>query len=459
MERVRVVELEPAVLDMAPLFRHVNQDVLARHNVLAIADDARSALQLSPERFDVIVSEPSNPWVAGVATLYTPEFYHIVRRRLSDDGVFGQWVQLYQLPLAVVAGIVRNVRDVFPHVAVWAAGAYDLLVLGSAQPLVPDTGWVTMLLGPGGALQRAGHEYLGIDTPLAYFDRQVMGQQGVERLGSRAGLAHSDDRPELEFVAARRFLDSRTAGSIIDSLAAIQAPVEAADHLAPLRLARSLSVRFGDPAGLPFVRAAQAAHPHDPFWRLSLSAIGVILGDTALADSLLPSALGHGDPRALLLAGTIALARHQSGAARDLLRRALAAGADTGRARAALAALAARDSLWPAVIAETRASLRATRSTLRSPFPRDLLSAPLAQLALDGPPAATDSVLVEAIRVRSSWARLYELRALTALRQHACDVAADQFLILLEFGLTRDDGPALVAQCRREAVSVQPERP
>jgi spermidine synthase len=459
MERVRVVELEQAVLEMAPLFRHVNEDVLARRNVQAIADDARSALQLSPEQFDVIVSEPSNPWVAGVATLYTPEFYRIVRRRLSDDGVFCQWVQLYQLPLSVVAGIVRNVHSVFPHVAVWAGGAYDLMVLGSARPLVPDTAWVTTLLGPGGALQRAGHEYLGLDTPLAYFDRQVLGQQGVERLETRATLAHSDNRPELEFVAARRFLDSHGAASIIDSLAVIQAPVEAVDHLLPLRLARSLSVRLGDPAGLPFVRAAQAAQPREPFWRLSLSAIGVIQGDTTAADSLLPDALGDHDPRALLLAGTIALARRQSGPARDLLRRALAAGADSARAHAALAELAARDSLWPAVIAETRAVLRTTRNTLRSPFPRDLLSVPLGQLALQGPAVAADSVLVEMIRVRPNWARLYELRAVAALREHACEVAADQFLVLLEFGLNREDGPALVAQCRREVVLSRPERP
>lgn len=459
MERVRVVELESAVLDLAPLFRRVNEDVLRRPNVRAIADDARSALQLSPERFDIIVSEPSNPWVAGVATLYTPEFYRIVQRRLTDEGVFCQWVQLYQLPLSVVAGVVRNVRSVFPHVAVWAGGAYDLMVLGSARPLVPDTPWVASLLGPGGPLQRAGHEYLGLDRPADYFDRQVMGQDGAVRLETRATLAHSDDRPELEFVAARRFLDSHGVASIIDSLAAIQAPVEANDNLEPLRLARSLSVRLGDPAGLPFVRAARAAQPNEPFWRLSLSAIGLLQADTALADSLLPEVVRQGDPRGLLLSGTIALARQETARARELLRRALAAGADSSRAHAALAQLDARDSLWPEAIVETRAALRATRNTLRSPFPRDLLSQPLAELTLYGPPAVVDSVLVEAIRIRPGWARLFELRAVAALREHACDIAADQFLMLLEFGISRDDGPSLVAQCRREAGLVRPERP
>ncbi len=459
MERVRVVELEPAVLDAAPLFRHVNENVLHRSTVRAIADDARSALQLSSERFDVIVSEPSNPWVAGVATLYTPEFYRIIRRRLSDGGVFCQWVQLYQLPLSVVAGIVRNVRSVFPHVAVWSSGAYEVMVLGSGRPIPRDTAWVTTLLGPGGALKRYGYEFLAVDTPLDYFDRQVLGQHGAEALESRAVLANSDNRPELEFVAARRFLDYRGVASIIDSLAAIERPFEAADQLAPMRMARLLSARLGDPAGLPFVRAARAAEPREPLWRLSLSAIGVIRGDTAMADSLLPSLVRGNDGRALLLAGTIALARRQAGPARDLLRRALAAGADSGRVHAALAGLAARDSLWPTVVAETRAALRATRSTLRSPFPRDLLSEPLAQMALNGPPFVADSLIVEAIRIRPGWARLYEFRAIAALRERACEVAAEQFLILLGFGLSREDGPMLVARCRREAALVQPERP
>src|SRR5258706_2689675 len=137
MTRVRVVEIEPAVLAMDSLFHHVNDTVLARPNVTAIVDDARSALQLQHERFDVIVSEPSNPWLAGVATLYTPEFFRIVRSRLSDDGVFCQWVQLYQLPLPIVAGIVRNVREVFPNLHVWFREAPDPPGLAPPPPPPP----------------------------------------------------------------------------------------------------------------------------------------------------------------------------------------------------------------------------------------------------------------------------------------------------------------------------------
>src|SRR5204863_7285164 len=103
--------------------------------VRVVLDDARSALQLDRTRYDVIVSEPSNPWVAGIATLYTPEFFRIARSRLSNDGVFCQWIQLYQLPLPVVAGIVRSLQAVFPYGHVWFGGTGDRVVLASPRPL------------------------------------------------------------------------------------------------------------------------------------------------------------------------------------------------------------------------------------------------------------------------------------------------------------------------------------
>ena len=451
MDRVRVVELEPAVLSLAPLFHSVNGGVLQRPNVRAIADDARSALQLSPERFDVIVSEPSNPWVAGVATLYTPDFFRIARRRLADDGVFCQWVQLYQLPLPVVAGIVRNLQQVFPHVAVWAAGDYDLMVLGSARPIVPDTAWVTSLLGSAGALAWAARDYLLLRSPADYFDRQVLGEAGVARLVARSALIHTDDRPQLEYVAARRFLDAGSTGSILDSLAAIERPVESVDGLPPLRLARALSARLGDPAGTSFLFDARRSDPADPTWNVALAAIGLFQGDSSLADSVFPPALARGaDPRVLLLGGLLATARDQPAQARALLGRALAAGSDSGRVYAAFARLHARDSLWSQTIADVRTSLRGIHNTFRSPFPRDLLLPALSDLALRGPPAATDSLLGEVVAARPGWARLYELRAVASLRAGACDAAAEQFLALLQFGLEREDGPGLVQQCRRD---------
>jgi len=165
MQRVHVVEIEPAVLAMSRFFLHVNDSASFRPNVSIAVDDARSALQLDPTRYDVIVSEPSNPWLAGVATLYTVEFFRIARSRLADGGVFCQWVQLYQVPLPVVAGVVRNVKAVFPHVHLWFGSPGDVLVLASERPLRYDPAWIARLVGPAGALAALGFEYLGVDRP------------------------------------------------------------------------------------------------------------------------------------------------------------------------------------------------------------------------------------------------------------------------------------------------------
>src|SRR5205807_1040980 len=343
MERVRVVEIEPAVLAMSRFFLHVNDTVLARSNVSVAVDDARSALQIDTARYDVMVSEPSNPWLAGVATLYTPEFFRIVRGRLADDGVFCQWVQLYQLPVSVVAGIVRNFTAVFPHVEIWFSSPGDVMLLGSARPLAYDPAWLGRLVGPHGALGELGREYLGVDQPADYFGHLLLGPTGIAELLKRPSVTHRDDLPRLEFVAARRFLDSRGTEGVFDSLVAMRAATQAADGASPFLFAKALTVRRGDPAALRYIDAARRAQPDEPRWTVNTAAILLGLGDSTLADTALGRLVhtGH-DPGAWLLSGLVATRRGQDARAAALLSGALAAGADRAEARGGLAVVAAR---------------------------------------------------------------------------------------------------------------------
>jgi spermidine synthase len=450
MRRVRVVEIEPAVLDMDRFFRHVNDTALGRPNVSVIVDDARSALQIDPTRYDIVVSEPSNPWLAGVATLYTPEFFRVVRSRLADDGVFCQWVQLYQLPLPVVAGIVRNVRAVFPHVQLWFGAPGDVMVLGSPRPLRYHRAWLARLVGPHGALGSLGREYLGVDQPEDYFGHFLFGEAGVARLLERPAIVHRDDRPRLEFLAARRFIDRRGTEGVFDSLADIRAATQELDGTSPLLFARALAVRRGDPAGLRYLDAVRRAQPHEPLWTAYTAAILLGRGDTTFADSALARLLRSGGvPEAWLLTGLVAVRRGHDVHARTLLGRALAAGADTAEALAGLAVLDVRAGRWAQAAAETRAALAAARGTLRHPYPRDWLSEALTSFALSGPAAAADSLLAAAVGSRSGWYKLHELRAVAALRVGRCDVAVEHFLLLADFGIEPADAPAWVERCRR----------
>ena len=450
MGRVRVVEIEPAVLAMSPYFTGVNDSVLARPTVTALVDDARSALQLHDDRFDVIVSEPSNPWVAGVATLYTPEFFRIVRARLADDGVFCQWIQMYQLPLPVVAGIVGNLRRVFSHVEVWFSTGVDIMVLASGRPLQYDRPWLDRLFARGTPIGRLSGEWLGIDSAGDYFGRRLLGEAGVARLASRGGLTHRDDRPELEFVAARRFLDPAWDEHVFDSLRAIAAGAGESPGGTPVLLARALTAPRVPTLRREVIEAARRTRPDDPHWTVRLAQARYADGDTAFADSVVPRVLARvRDPDALLFAAFLAGHRGDAVRQRALLVEALAHGGDTAEARAALGVLAARAGRWTEAAGDVRAALAVGRGTYRHPLPADALRDALTRLALEGPPALADSALTVALAARPGWATLYELRAVTALRAGRCRDAVDQFLFLQEFGIEVADAPERLLSCRR----------
>src|SRR5262249_7166887 len=94
---IEVAEISPAVVQAAGLFDLWSHGALADPRVKLVIDDARARLAIRTERFDVISSQPSNPWVAGVSNLFTREFYELARARLNRGGLFCQWVQAYRL--------------------------------------------------------------------------------------------------------------------------------------------------------------------------------------------------------------------------------------------------------------------------------------------------------------------------------------------------------------------------
>jgi hypothetical protein len=330
---------------------------------------------------------------------------------------------------------------------VWFGATGDLVVLGSGRPLQYDSAWLERLLGRHGALRDLASEYLGVDAPSQYFGRRLLHGGETARLVARATVAHDDDRPELEFVAARRFLDSRVRADVFDSLVAL-GPGAAVDTASLLRLARVLSGRRWDANRLKYVDAARRVAPGDPFWTIQSAGMRLAEGQPAFADSALPRLVARGDPDALLLSGWSALRHEQIGRARALLERALAAGADSAETYANLAVVAAREDRWTAAVAQASAALATTRGTLRNPQPRGLGDA-LERLAQRGPPDEVTPLLANALARRPNSPALHEYRAVIALRAGDCATGLNELLELLQFGLERPDGPALVARCRR----------
>jgi spermidine synthase len=139
IESLDVVEIEPAVVAASHAFDFVNGRPLDDPRTRLSVADGRTFLLLGAERYDVIISEPSNPWITGVSNLFTLEFFQLARGRLAEGGVFTQWIQMYGLSPENLEVVLRTFRAVFPEAYVFNTIPYtDLLLIGATEPLRID---------------------------------------------------------------------------------------------------------------------------------------------------------------------------------------------------------------------------------------------------------------------------------------------------------------------------------
>lgn len=138
VERVDVVELEPAIVHVARVLSVVNRNVLENPKVHLMIGDARELLLTTSARYDLVFSEPSNPYRAGVASLFSADFYRAVRKRLNPGGIFLQWLQGYELDAQVVRTAYATLDSVFPAVESWEIHRADLMLVSGEKPLVHD---------------------------------------------------------------------------------------------------------------------------------------------------------------------------------------------------------------------------------------------------------------------------------------------------------------------------------
>jgi spermidine synthase len=132
---VTTLEISKSVIAAAPLIADHNFNVAANPKSRFVQNDAFRFFARNTVKFDVVISEPSNPWVVGVENLFTPEFYSIASNSLRDDGVFGQWVQMYSINQEILASILHNVLNEFEHAAIFVVGLHDMAIIASHQPL------------------------------------------------------------------------------------------------------------------------------------------------------------------------------------------------------------------------------------------------------------------------------------------------------------------------------------
>lgn len=201
------IEIEAAVVSIAKGFRPRNELVYSDPRSHIFVDDAKSYFSSHQKKYDIIVSEPPNPWVSGVSGLFSTEFYHQVNGYLNSGGIFVQWLQLYEIDLDLVISVLKAINENFRAYEIYAANDVDVLIVASQGPHVP-TPPQGLDISPALslALQRVGIRTLN-DIDL----RRIADRSTIEPLLRTSSIpANSDYYPYLDQHAARaRFLQSR----------------------------------------------------------------------------------------------------------------------------------------------------------------------------------------------------------------------------------------------------------
>ena len=185
-----------------------HSSVLEDKRVRVIPTDGRNYILATPEYYDVITAEPSNPWIAGIANLYTREFYQVVKSKIKEDGIFAQWFHNYSMSPDDFRMVFRTFAEAFPHVSLWSMKESDFLLVGSKKEQKFDYPAVKAIFDSNEML-RSDFQYLGLSDVYAVQGFYRMGKDGFLAF-SKGARINTDDGAQLEFSAPKNLRRATT---------------------------------------------------------------------------------------------------------------------------------------------------------------------------------------------------------------------------------------------------------
>lgn len=200
VDKIDLVELEKAVVEGAGYFHDLNRNVLQDPRLHIHINDGRNFALLHPEKYDVIISEPSNPWMAGVANLFSLEHYKTLQKRLAPDGIVCQWLHAYSMSPEDFRMIIRTFSEVFPDISLWTSYYPDLMLIGKNEPLTLDMkNFEHAFAIPAVQSDLRPH---GIQHPAGFLSNALLFDHAL-RLLAKGARVNSDNHPHLEFSAPK----------------------------------------------------------------------------------------------------------------------------------------------------------------------------------------------------------------------------------------------------------------
>jgi spermidine synthase len=200
VKEIDLVEISPAVIEGSRYFGPFNHHALDDERLTVILEDGRNHVALSDKKYDVIISEPSNPWISGVGALFTIDFFHLLKERLSADGVACIWVHTNMSPDSFKS-ITRSFSEVFPYVTMWESiVGDDYLLIGSSREYGLPYEEVEKFL----TQETIGHDLkrIGIQSVRDLLSLMIMDRDPIIQFSGDAPI-HTDDNSLLEFNAPK----------------------------------------------------------------------------------------------------------------------------------------------------------------------------------------------------------------------------------------------------------------
>lgn len=263
--RIDVVEIEPAVVEASHAFDEYNHHPLDDPRVHLHLNDARNHLLLTDdETYDLVIAEPSNAWLSGVANLFTAEFFALGKRKMKRGGLWTQWIQTYGMAPDDLRCLLGTFADAYLHVRLFRVDASDLILLGSDEPLPLDEGAMEYVFGAGGDaaedLYRIGCRKPEHLLSLYQFDRDTI--WGL----ARNAVRNTDDNMHIEYSAPRHLHEQTSVENsrLIQGLAEI--PVDVVEgRYRYVELAKAYASRdWNWRRAFQALDDAEAEHPGDP---------------------------------------------------------------------------------------------------------------------------------------------------------------------------------------------------
>ncbi len=208
VENVTAVEISPEVVRASNYFNSWNNNYLKDKRLKVVVEDAHTYLKLTNEKYDVIISEPSNPWIAGIGNLFSTEYFERCKEKLNKEGILLQWFHIYEQNDEIVKLVFSTFSKVFPNAQLWISMFGDVMMVGSEKEIELNAELLNQKFNKPEI--KNDFKKIDINSVFEFLSCQAFTEEGFYSI-AESNLTNTEKHPVLEFIAPKSFYLEQTS--------------------------------------------------------------------------------------------------------------------------------------------------------------------------------------------------------------------------------------------------------